>query len=327
MLQNVNLKKIRLFYDGEEIPLEIFDVDGDSIFNNNDYFQFVGKVITPSPFAKLNIYNNSNLYWLTVNSDIDGKRYEEIDGYKNGWNNTFLHSLKTLHYERDVLYERFGYAKDLKRDFWYWGKAGGINGIQSETFSATFPGFAEFFPDSNIVTIRANFHGLTDYSTIVPDHRAKIFLTSQSIDSVEWDGQNSYNFEKKIDTKKISVFPENNFQVVADGLIVANSANPEQSRSDEIRINWFEFDFWRANRVNGQYFHLISTPEMFGKNRFSLERWTADNMQIYIPQRGELIKNPYFTLNQYQQVLFVDSANVRTDYYCTSNSNFLKIDS
>lgn len=327
MLQNVDIKKIRLFNDGEEIPLEIFDVDNDSIFNNDDYFQFVGKVVKVSPYAKLNIYNNSNIYWLTVNSDKDGNRYEEIDGYKNGWNNTFLHSLKTLHYERDVFYERFGYAKDLKRDFWYWGKAGGINGIQSEAFSAAFPGFAEFFPDSNIVTIRANFHGLTDYSTIVPDHRAKIFLTSQFIDSVEWDGQNSYNFEKKIDTKKISIFPENNFQVVTDGLIVANSIYPEQSRSDEIRINWFEFDFWRANRVNGKYFHLISTPEMFGKNRFSLERWTEDNMQIYIPRRGELIKNPYFTLNQYQQVLFVDSADVKTDYYCTSNNNFFEVDS
>ncbi|MFA4924376.1 MAG: C25 family cysteine peptidase, partial [Ignavibacteriaceae bacterium] len=131
----------------------------------------------------------------------------------------------------------------------------------------------------------------------------------------------------KIDTKKINIFPDNNFQVIADGLIVSNSAYPDQSRSDEIRINWFEFDFWRTNRVNGNYFHFISSPEMFGKNRYSLERWTADSMKIYIPQRGEVIKNPYFTLNQYSEVLFVDSADTPTDYYCTSDSNFSKVDS
>ena len=325
--QNINIKKIKLFTNGEEIPLEVFDEDGDSLFNNDDFFQFVGKVVSPSLYCKLNIYNNSNIYWLTLNSDTEGKRYQEIDGYKPGWGKTFLQSLMTLHFEKDLLYERLGYAKNLERDFWYWGKASGVNGRQSDVFSAPFAGFAEFYPDSNIITLRANFHGLTDYSTIVPDHRAKIFLTSQFIDSVEWDGQNSFDFEKQIDTKKIDIFPDNNFQIAVDGLITANSAYPQQSRSDEIRINWFEFSYWRTNRVNGKYFHLTSTPEMFGKNQFSLERWTENDMQIYIPQRSEVIKNPFITQNQYSQVLFVDSATTKTDYYCTSIRNYFKVDS
>ncbi|MFA6980246.1 MAG: C25 family cysteine peptidase [Ignavibacteriaceae bacterium] len=326
-LQNVNVKKIRLFNDGEEIPVEVFDLDGDSVFNNNDYFHFVGKVITSSPYCKLNIYNNSNLYWLTFNSSVDGKRFREIDGYTSGWEKTFQQSLMTVHYEKDMLYERLGYADNLERDFWYWGKASGINGKETEAFAVKFPGFEEYYSDSNTVVVRANFHGLTDYSTVVPDHRAKILLTGQFVNSVEWDGQNLFNFEKSIDTRKINIFNENFFQVVCDGLIVANSSYPEQSRSDEIRVNWFEFDFWRENRVNGNYYHIRSTPEMFGKNRFSVWNWTTDDMQVYIPQRNEVIKNPFFTQNQYREVLFVDSSTTKTDYYCTSQSNFLKVDS
>jgi len=326
-LQNVNVKKIRLFNDGEEIPVEVFDLDGDSVFNNNDYFHFVGKVITSSPYCKLNIYNNSNLYWLTFNSSVDGKRFREIDGYTSGWEKTFQQSLMTVHYEKDMLYERLGYADNLERDFWYWGKASGINGKETEAFAVKFPGFEEYYSDSNTVVVRANFHGLTAYSTVVPDHRAKILLTGQFVNSVEWDGQNLFNFEKSIDTRKINIFSENFFQVVCDGLIVANSSYPGQSRSDEIRINWFEFDFWRENRVNGNYFHITSTPELFGKNRFSVWNWTTDNMQVYIPQRNEVIKNPFFTQNQYREVLFVDSSTTKTDYYCISQSNFLKVDS
>lgn len=326
--QNVNVKKIRLFNDGIEIPIEVFDLDGDSVFNNNDYFQFVGKVITPSSYSKQNIYNNSNVYWLTLNSDSFGKRYEEIDGYTQGWKKTFQQSLTTVHYEKDLLYERLGYAVNLERDFWYWGKASGINGLQTEAFSAPFSGFLEYYPDSNFVTVRANFHGLTAYGDpFDPDHRAKIFLTGQPVDSIEWDGQSAVTFSKVIDTKKIGIFNENNFQVSVAGLLTANSSNPEQSLSDEIRINWFEFDFWRENRVNGNYFHIRSTPEMFGKNRFSVWNWTTDDMQVYIPQRNEVIKNPFFTQNQYREVLFVDSSTTKTDYYCTSQSNFLKVDS
>ncbi len=326
-LRNIELNKIRLFNDGEEIPLEITDIDNDSIFNNADYIQFVGKIVNPSPFCKINIYNNSNIYWLTVNSSIDGKRYKNIDGYGNGWEKTFQQSLETVHYEKDVLYERLGYAADLKRDFWYWGKASGINGRESEAFSAPFPAFPEYLLDSNFITVRANFHGLTDYSTITPDHRAKIYLTSQLVDSIEWDGQNSVTFSKIIDTKKIWIFSENNFQVTVDGLINSNSEFPDQSRSDEIRINWFEFDYWRENRVNGDYYHFKSTPEQIGKNRFSLWRWTANDMFVYIPQRSEVIKNPFFTLNEYKEVLFVDSAVTNTDYYCVGSGNFLKVDS
>lgn len=326
LTQPIDIKKIRLFNNGEEIPIEVFDVNGDSLFNNNDSLQFVGMPVTPSPYCKQNIYNNSNIYWLTINSDTDGKRYHEIDGYKNGWGKTFQQSFVTLHYEKDLLYERLGYAPNLERDFWYWGKASGTNGNQTEAFSAPFAGFANYFTDSNIVTVRANFHGLTS-SSFNPDHRAKIFLTSQFVDSVEWDGQNSFTFSKNIDTKKIWFFSENNFQVVADGLIVANSAYPEQSRSDEIRINWFEFDYWRDNRVNGNYFHFVSSPEMFGKNRFSIWNWTTNDMQVYIPQRSEVIKNTFFTLNEYREVLFVDSTDTKTDYFCTSISNFLRVDS
>jgi len=322
---NISIKKLKLFCEGEEIPIEVFD-DGDSLFNNNDYFRFVGKAAQASPYCTLNIYNNSNVYWLTVNSSTDGKRYTEIDGNKDGWKNTFQQTQTTLHFEKDLLYERLGYAANLERDFWFWGKASGINSTQNIAFSAPFGRFENYLSDSTFINLRVNLHGLTA-PNINPDHRAKILLTSQLVDSVQWDGQTAITFERVVDTKKIGIFSENNLQVTTDGSIVQNVTFPDQSGYDEILINWFEFDFWRENRANGNYYHFNSSPATFGKNRYSISNWTDSDMEIFIPQRGEVIQNPFFTLNALREVLFVDSTATRTDYYCTSLQNFSNVDS
>jgi len=324
-IQNIDINKLRLFNDGNELPLEIFD-DGDGIFNHNDYFRFIGGPPSPSPYCTLNIYSTTNVYWLSTNDATDGLRYASIDGYQDGWNNTFQQSLATLHYEKDSIYEHLGLAPDGKRDYWFWGRVSGINGQQTEVFAAPFPALPEYFSDSSFFNLRVNLHGITAPNPN-PDHRAKIYLTSQVIDSIDWDGQTQVTFSKRLDNRVIGIFPENNLQVTTDGSLVRNLVYPDQSLSDDIRVNWFEFDYWRENRVNGTYYHFKSSPQMFGKTRFSIWNWYADDLEVLIPKRNEVLKNCNITQNIYKEVLFVDSASTHTDYYCTSLSNFLTIDS
>jgi len=67
----VSSNKLELFSDGQLVPIDVVD-DGDSTFNSGDYFQFVGHPASPSPNCTMNIYNLTNVYWFSYQSDSSG---------------------------------------------------------------------------------------------------------------------------------------------------------------------------------------------------------------------------------------------------------------
>lgn len=321
--EKINSSKIELFCNGEPVPLHVAD-NGDDTFNKGDYIQFIGGPPKSSPNSNLNIYNNQNIYWLSFQADSSGLYYNEKNGFPDNWQKTFQSSLRTLHYEVDTVYERLGLADNEERDYWYWGKASGQNKQILQFFSHTFSEPPGIIPDSSIFKLRVNLHGMTNIGSIYPDHNAEILLTSQPIGSVQWDGQSAVTFEKEFSLKNVSIFKENNFQVVVKADI---PSDPFGQTSDEIRVNWFELDYWAEHRANGKYFSFISPPGITGKNRFSVYSWTGNSMKVYIPEKRLLLVNVQNTGNQYFEWLFNDSVTVRTEYFCASDDFFLSPDS
>ncbi len=55
---NTESNKIELYCNGELVPIDVYD-HGDQVFNQGDYFQFVGFPAEPSPYCTMNIYNLS----------------------------------------------------------------------------------------------------------------------------------------------------------------------------------------------------------------------------------------------------------------------------
>ena len=84
-IQNININKLQIFNDEKEIPIYVKDADSNSVFNSGDYVEFVGNPPKPSPYARLNIYNNSNVYWLSYQADTSGMQYKQIDGTPKNW--------------------------------------------------------------------------------------------------------------------------------------------------------------------------------------------------------------------------------------------------
>ncbi len=66
---------------------------------------------------------------------------------------------------------------------------------------------------------------------------------------------------------------------------------------------------------------------MTGTNTYNITSWQPNNMEIFIPQRGEIILNPQLLNDSARGVLFNDNVIGKTEYFCVSNDYYLTPDS
>ena len=313
---------LELVNEGNSVPIDVND-GGDGIFNSGDYFQFVGFPPTPTPYSRTNIYNNSNVYWFSYQSDTLAARYNSVDGYPVNYTSTVQKTIHSLHFEKDSLYEPLGYSGTDNIDHWYWASATGSNGHVTKIFNGFFPSPANFATEDHYLKVRVNMTGMNRYSCS-PDHNVDIALTGQPIGSISWDGQSNITFEKEvyISSDSIKIYPDANYvNISTKGLIC------DPSQSDEIRINWYDLDYWRYNITNGNNFTFQSLPGQTGKTVFLIWRWQENNIKIYIPSKSKVISNARILNDQYQSVLFADTVDASTEYFCGASDYFLSPDS
>ncbi len=317
----VSSDALELVNEGNSVPLDVVD-GGDGIFNSGDYFQFIGTPPSPTQYCTMNIYNNSNVYWFSYQSDTLSARYDIQSGYPQNWSRTFDTDYYIQHYEKDSLYETLGYAGNDHRDFWFWGKATAQNGQSTGGFETSFSEFNNWLSDSVHVKLRVGFQGMTLSGNCANNHDAEIQLTDQIIGHALWGDQNSIIYEKNlyVSEDSIHIYPQGNrFTVFVRG----NTCET----SDEIRINWFEFQYWRISRTSQNHYEFSSPPGYIGTNRYWLTHWQKDNMKVYIPGKKLLLNNPEIRNDQYNSALFVDNVTTNTDYFCVASDYYLSTDS
>lgn len=325
-LNSVPLNKLELYNNGNQVPIYISDLNNDGIFNSGDYFEFVGYPPIPTPYASQNIYNNDNVYFFSVQADSDGLRYKETDGYPKTWDYTYQTNLTTLHFEKDSLYENLGYAGDDHRDFWLWDNISGQSGSVQHDFEYTFNGLKEMDADSTYITIRVQMQGLTTNGGCDANHKAYVSLNSMPIDAISWAAQNTATFVRtiKISNDSFHLYPAGNLlqvKVIGDACPLINS--------DEVAVNWFEINYWRDNRADTNHIEFSSPPNVTGKVEFWTWRWARDSIEVFIPQKGKIIKNALVPHDQYSSAIFVDSVNSNSpvDYFCAGYDYYLSPDS
>jgi len=120
---NTSIEKLELFNNGNPVPIDLVDTNNDQLFNSNDYLQFVGYPAPASPYANMNLYNLSNVYWFSYESDSTGNNYNDVNGFPQSWNKSFQSTRHVVHFEEDSIFERMGYSSSEDIDYWFWGKA------------------------------------------------------------------------------------------------------------------------------------------------------------------------------------------------------------
>ncbi len=307
-------------------------MQNDSVFNSGDFFQFIGSEMAPTPYAGQNIYNKSNVYWFSYQADSVNS-YISKNGYPTNTWPKVISNQNTIHYEKDLIFERLGYASNnLERDYWFWDKSEFRGGNQTYIFNYEINHI-----DSNINTtlpqarVRLNVTGI-NLINCSPGHSGYIKFNSQKIGNFTYPGssQQNYTFEKDfvfgfgseiVDDSIHYRWGYNYFEIGID------SPSCLTSGDDINRINWVEFDYWRYNRVNGQNYIFKSPPNQNGRFNFYIWQWDADNMKVYIPQRSKMITNPFITNDLDKGVYFVDTAITRTEYFLVSEDSYLSPDS
>lgn len=322
-----------LFNDGESLPLDIVDVNEDGIFNEGDYFQFIGNPATPADqWTRLNIYNNTNVYWFSYQAD-SVYNYKQKNSYPNTFFPLINNTTKTLFWEKDLIYSNLGYAQNNQRDYWFWGISERRGGATLYFFEhqITDSFWVNMKDDDFSVKIKIGLHGLTT-STCSTDstHNAKILFNGHPIGSIRWNGQRTATFEKNFfispfyiggDTAWLNLSGSQQVIVVSDGPICDTAGN------DIFFVNNIEFQYQRWNRTNPNNYFFTSPTNNFNENVYHVWQWDRDNMKIYVPKRGELLTNPFISNDQYKSVYFVDTISAQTDYYCVADDFFILPDS
>ena len=326
-LQDGNLEIIN---NGITLPIDIVDVNNNGIFDSGDYFQFIGDRPQPTTqYTYFNIYNNENVYWFSYQADTVYK-YSDIDGYPHQYFTTITSTLKTLHFEKDLTYQNLGYAPtNLHRDYWLWSAAVARNHLPYHIFTYWVQdSLAKYIdPTNQRITLRANMQGLT-YPRCTWGHVVRLKINGYPVDTLRWNDQQNitdqrtFTVTKYLGNDTIPLYGnQNKFEAEAQGNVC------DTAGEDISLMNWFELSFWRLNEVNADSFMLKSPVSVQGAATFKLWHWNADNMKIYIPSRGELIANPYITLDADKDVFFNDTVQQVTEYYCYANNRYFIPDS
>ena len=315
---NTPIDKLELFNDGLPTPIDVFDNNSDSLFNSGDYFKFVGYPPTSTPYCWLNIYNQSNVYWFSYQSDSTGLNYYKIPNDLPGYNRTYITNLTTLHFERDSLYEHLGYAPNDHRDFWHWDKASSINhqpGYVFQKYFDQFPGW--YTPDSPYVRLKVAMQGISNSGPCPTDHKAYIIINDKPVGDIQWNGQDDVIFNKRFyaSPDSIPIYPGNVLKVEVRGDVCSDI-------DDEIRINWFEFEYWRANAVFGNYY-TFKNYDISGINLYQFYSWEGSDMRIYIPDKHKMIYLP--NTSNFEQ--FIDTVHSATEYFLAASNHYANVDS
>jgi len=324
---NVPDSSISMYNAGVQIPILVTDADSNKVFNQGDYIEFVGAPPAASPNASINIYNLSNVYWLTYQNDSSGLRYKVTDGTPTVWEKSYSTALEKIHYEKDSIYERLGWAADDQRDYWFWGKAAIYGNQTLSSFEGRFPGPVNLNPDSLSFTLRVDMHGISANRWCTNEHKAVISLSDQRLGTAVWDKQNRFTFEKHFNqiTDSVRIFPDVNLlQVTVSG----ENCMPNDVKSDEIRINWYEFEYWKDLRAIGHNNLTFSTPpNPFGIYRFWTWQWQDSLIQVFIPSDNKIITKAAWITTDGGTYLFVDTVFAPKEYYCKSVSYYKTVDS
>lgn len=328
--------KFEIFNEGISIPIDIVDTNNDGIFNSGDYFQFIGGPATPADqWTRMNIYNLTNVYWFSYQAD-SVNHYKYKNGYPTNFFPLITSTVETISYEKDFLYQRFGYAPpgtNNQRDYWYWDyiEARNRTSIRYYEFLLQDSIWLTFNQTKPQVSLKIGLHGLTSTSCASQNgHDIRVLFNAKQIGSHNWNGQEKALFERNFflsfnsiggDTALINW--DNHQQIIVQ--TTGNICDTVQN--DLVLVNHIDFSYWRWNLVNKNNFTFTSPPGDFQENVYYLWRWNANNMKIYIPTRGTLISNPWITGDADQSVYFADTISVQTEYFCVADDYFLLPDS
>ncbi len=248
-----DLRKLKLYNQGEEGPLYVADSNNNFKFDLEDYLQFYGKHLF-GPETYFSQYSEENVYFLFWEGNSNGKRVviqnvEPILGATIPRENDFL---RTIHLEKDVEY---GFFKDIDLDQfvfeditgsallpseeipdnWYWETmTGKPNGASGADVKFNLPAIKN--NQNKKINIKINLRGYTS-----DQHEIEFQLNNIKLDTLFFTGQSETTFTiRNIEKEDILKSGEN---------ILELNFLTSAIKKEGVVFNWMELDYWGEYRA------------------------------------------------------------------------------
>jgi uncharacterized delta-60 repeat protein len=285
----IDLSQVRIYNLGQEITISVYDEDGDTQFDPQDYIDFYGKTVEET-YAK---YTDNNVYWLTLEGGAGApKRMAPIDSTpgSGGVPATYIF---TVHHEED-------------RE--YWPKAPGGDGLDRYFFHPYVVGAEVGYTPppgdpkpGDPVSFSFPVPGVAGQGTLKimlggtwnTDHQVAVSLNTTHLGSYSWSGIAFY--ETQIDNVDL-----------VDGM---NTVTLEcLTGQDSIAVDWFEVTYPRRFEANNDVLRFSHETGY----RFQVSEFSGNNLlafDITSPGNVERLVNfqttgsgPYYTLDFEPQI-------------------------
>jgi len=282
-LAGVDSRTIKINNRGNEIPIYLFDANGNNRFDGNDYLLFYGTALT-------DVYTTTNVYWLEAGG-VFGARMSPRNGSGSASASQFP---ATLHAEEDSYFWSGKGSGGLTEDHWFWGDR--ITAPNSRSYTLNVNNIA-----SSNATLRVRLKGRTNGS-----HQTEIYLNGSLVSTQSWNGQ-----IVRDQSGAVSNLRNGN-----------NTVRVEPTLSGEqIHVNWIEIDYSDTYVAeNNSLFFRAPSP---GSYQFNVSNFTSNDIRVFDisdPNNVAIVSNATVSNNvgNTHTVTFRDTASNATRYLATA---------
>lgn len=259
-IRNIDPRTLALTNKGEPVPI-IVEGKSDGELNVDDRIIFLGQHNSGdktflSPFSDTNVYQ---LSW-----GGQGLAYTELLASPNGTETDTLDTAPhSIHFEKDLRYERLVGHDNGDDDHWLWEK---LMNDERINFPITLPGLME----NSSLQLTAKFHGLSESNDVEMNHHVLAYMDDQQIGE-------AYGSQKKpfsLYSNQFAVSGRNINRMVHFDLPLDNA----NVFADFVFLNWFNVDYERSLSAGDD--QLEFTLEPHNNRIWRLSGFSSD--QVYL---------------------------------------------
>lgn len=271
-LSGTSTASLKITNNGEEIAIDVVDVNNIGIFDSGDYIEFYGKAI-PRGDDRFR-YTETNVYWLFSDNGA-GKRMEKINSSASSVQGASSY-LKVLHIEEDTWYEQKNYpeinSSSDKREHWFWGDlfyTPGVAGPEAAYYQRNYRFYTRGIDKSQPVQLKIRFQSVSG------SHHIRGFLNNADNPVID----KTFDFTEPFDKEPFYIevdLPASGLNDVLVNTLTLESVGDTPSGNYELfYLDWIEV----------QYYHLYqaesSRLEFTGKGIIELSKFTSESVSVY----------------------------------------------
>ncbi|NQV14238.1 hypothetical protein HQ531_02185 [bacterium] len=324
----IQSRSITLTHKGEQQPIYVND-GGDGIFDEGDYFDFIGKQnYFQGSSQYFDPFSDISVYWLDWGGD-DGLRLIEESGAlvdAEPLRPTTFWDL--VHVEEDLIFDRLGQVDTnlptITRDHYFWNSVNSGQTKEVDFFVAD-----PFRGSSENIQVSIGLHGLTyseNYGE-VSTHTLYAFLNTNSIGQGSWSQQEEYTLVSpaalNLSHNNLSASGNNTLEIFAP-------VSMEAGNYDRVVLNWLEISYEHMLLANNDALRFrksfINPPTNL---EYEIKGFSSSDLVIYKEGLSKIagftIRENWETQTPQYNLVFQDQATDATpDYWAATVESLLQ---